>query len=315
MNPRFLMIADPVSQFDRGAETSFFLLKELTQRNVTSFIATLPELFLKDGEVRVRASAIRVSHADLFSYELGEPREESVASFDCVLLRKDPPVDTTFIDHLTLLELVELADDSPLFINSPHGLKKAAEKIYPHYFPGISPPTLIAMDPDLLAAFAEVQGLIVLKPLNQAGGRGVQLVPADDRNLRALLESATLGGSKYTVAQKFIPEARTGDKRILLFNGGVIGAFLRVPKPGDFRGNLHSGAHFTKTSITPHEQALVERLTPQLSEDGLIFVGLDVIGSYVTEVNVTSPMGIRELNALTGSSVEIGLVDALLTLV
>ena len=338
---KFGVIADPIATFNPEAETTFFLLKEITLRGHECWIMEMKDLFLHDGEIFGRGRKVTVRQTGKrFVYELVDEKEIVLKKLDCIFLRKDPPVDMEYINHLTLLEMVENAVSpsphpspiegegayrfpsplggegqgegggrSPLFINSPSGIKKANEKIYPFHFLGLSPPSVISQSGDVLLTFLKKIKKGVVKPLNAGGGKGILLVNHGDPDAKSLIETATLGFTQYVLLQKYIPEAKTGDKRILLWNGEPLGSFLRVPSRDDFRGNMHSGARWVKASLTAHEKKVISRLKPRLLADGLLFVGIDFIGPYVTEINTTSPMGIREINQLDNSQIEKSVIN------
>ncbi|MBI4411933.1 MAG: glutathione synthase [Deltaproteobacteria bacterium] len=337
--PKFGVVADPIGTFDPEAETTFFLLKEITLRGHEGWIMEMKDLFLCDGEVFGRARKVTVRQkGKIFVYESDDKKEIALKNLNCIFLRKDPPVDIEYVNHLTLLEMVEnspplckarsggvesgLVSTSPtpslqrrggfigpLIINSPSGIKKANEKIYPFYFSGVSPPSVVSQSGDVLLTFLKKIKKGVIKPLNAGGGKGILLVNHGDPDAKSLLEVATHGFTRYVLLQKYVPEARKGDKRVLLLNGEPLGSFLRVPSRDDFRGNMHSGARWVKAVLTAHEKKIISRLKPRLLADGLLFVGIDFIGPYVTEINTTSPMGIREINQLDNSQIEKSVIN------
>ncbi|MDO8518680.1 MAG: hypothetical protein Q7T11_00775 [Deltaproteobacteria bacterium] len=314
------IVADPIDCFDSKAETTFFLMREAADRGHETWIMELKDLAL--GEKGPWASAKRVvvtQKMGIFSWEVVDEKEISISKFDAVFLRKDPPVDLEYLHHLMILEKIPpdppfskggTGENSlmnypplkkggrgdltgPLFINSPSGILRANEKIFPLQFPGLSPPTLVSMDRTKLTAFIRLHKKTVIKPLHLSGGRGIFIAKGSIQPPR-----------HYVMAQKFIPEAVKGDKRILLLDGKPLGAFLRIPAKGNFRGNLHQGAKWVKALVTPHEKRIIQRLKPALRAHGLPFVGLDLLGKFVSEINTTSPMGIREINQLDHSQIE-----------
>lgn len=303
-------VVDPLESFNQEAETTHFILKESTNRRHENWVMEPKDIFWDQGTCGAMASRILVvKRGKLFSHRIVDQKKINLGRLDVVFLRKDPPVDAVYLNHLTLLEMLEKSDSSkppfsPFFINSPSGIKRANEKLYPFYFPEISPPSLVSANIDLLLEFLSRQKKVVMKPLNLGGGKGVLILHAGDADRRSLLEMATQNGREYMMLQKFIPESVKGDKRILLFNGEILGAFVRVPSKNDFRGNLHSGARFKKSAVTAHEREIIYRLKSRLIRDGLYFVGIDFIGPTVTEINTTSPMGIREINYLDQVHIE-----------
>jgi len=331
-------VIDPISSFDVEAETTFFFLKEGTRRGFENWIVELKDIFLKNGKILAAAKKVEVfQRQKKFSYTFIDSKTIDLGLLHVLFLRKDPPVDLNYLNHLTLLEMLEnsgspspqpspprLGEASgvawvegeggrrpgegalgrPLFINSPRGIKWANEKIFPLHFPGLSPPTMVSQSESILLSFIKEHQKVVLKPLNSSGGRGIFILQHSDANKGSLLEGATIGFTDYVMLQKYIPEAKKGDKRILLFNGKLLGCFLRVPSKIDFRGNMHQGAKWVKSKLTPHEKNVVRDLGYQLVSAGLLFVGLDSIGPYITEINSTSPMGIREINQIDNSHCE-----------
>jgi glutathione synthase len=223
-----------------------------------------------------------------------------------VFLRKDPPVD---VEYLHATQLVELAR-GPLILNDPAALRDANEKLYVLRYPELIPHTLVSRDLAELRGFLrELGGEMVIKPVDGFAGRGVLHLRETDRNLNSLLELATGGGRVAIVAQQYLPASREGDKRIILLDGEPLGALLRIPQDNDVRGNLAAGGRSAKSTLTDREREICRTLAPDLRRRGLYFVGLDVIGGYLTEVNVTSPTGIEEINALDEIVVEHHVID------
>lgn len=308
-------VIDPISSFDVEAETTFFLLKEGTKRGFENWILELKDLFIKNGKVLATAKKVEVFwKKKKFSYTLQGSKIIDLGLLHVLFLRKDPPVDLNYLNHLTLLEMLENRSDSPLFINSPRGIKFANEKIFPLHFPRLSPPTMVSQSKSVLLSFIKEQKKVVLKPLNSSGGRGIFIMEHSDPNKGSLLEGGTKNFTEFVMLQKYIPEAKKGDKRILFFNGKPLGCFLRIPAKSDFRGNMHQGARWVKSALTSHEKKMIQRLVPTLLSAGLLFVGLDVIGPYVTEINSTSPMGIREIHQIDNSHCEKVIFDSLSSL-
>ncbi len=303
-------IADPIHSFNPFAETTFFMMNEAQRRGFAVLVCELNDLSLQNNGVSARMCNVKIKkRGQAFSYRLSQPQKISLQELDILFLRKDPPVDEVFLNHLSLLEVLEQKSCRPILINRPSGIKKANEKIYPLQFTGISPPTLVSFSQDDLKLFVKQHKKVVVKPLNASGGSGIFILESKNPSQNSLLEMATHNFSQYILLQAFLPQASRGDKRVLLFNGKPLGSFLRVPSGGDFRGNMHRGARWVKAVMTPHEKRIVENLAPSFMSDGLHFVGLDFIGPYVTEINTTSPMGIREINKLYGKKVEKEIFD------
>jgi glutathione synthase len=227
--------------------------------------------------------------------------------YQAVLMRKDPPFD---IDYYFATHLLERARGRTLLVNDPRGLRDANEKLYIFNFPELIARTRVTRSIEALRQFLKEQnGQMIVKPLDGCGGMGVFHVRAEDRNTGAILETATACGEKLVMAQEYLPEARQGDKRILLLDGEPLGAVLRVPRPDETRGNLHVGGTATKTTLDEREQRIAAEVGARCVKDGLYFVGLDVIGGRLTEVNVTSPTGVQEINRLDGVVLEDRIAD------
>jgi glutathione synthase len=300
-----LFISDPIAGFDPEAETTSFLMLEAASRGYAVFQAGIEEIYYSEQVLYSRARRLAIEkNGKRFSIAADEPTVLPLDCYRLVLLRKDPPVDERYIRHLELLSLWEEKADTR-FINCPSGILLASEKLLPLHLPHLCPPTAVTCDPHVFTEFLNTHGDIILKPLNLSGGRGIFRLSATDRaGALACFERQSAGFKDYQVLQRFIPEASAGDKRILLCASRVLGTFLRVPKAGDFRGNMHQGATWHKTGLTARDEEIIRDVLPLLERLGLLFVGIDVIGGYVTEINSTSPMGIREIDALYGKEIE-----------
>ncbi len=301
-NTAVLFIADPLSQFNPQAETTFFLMAECERRGWEVVHTTLDGLYYQNGEVLVRGTTLslkRQRHA--FSYQILGERVRVAKNFNVIFVRKDPPVNQAYMDHLSLLELIQ---DDTLILNRPSSIKSANEKLFTLHFKKWVPESIVSRSHSEIQNFIHKHDKVVLKPLHLSGGRGIVLIERDHPSLLSVLDYATQNESSYIMVQRYIPEAKKGDKRILLWNGTVLGTFLRVPGKKDFRGNLHSGASLQKAPLTKSDQELVNDVAPLLQKMGLAFVGLDVLGDRLTEINTTSPMGINEINLLTNSHCE-----------
>ncbi|MBX7149022.1 glutathione synthase [bacterium] len=312
MTRSILIIADPISTFNPVAETTSFIAHELVRQKWQVWMTTLPQLML--GDKKFEAQAMRVSIAQKnkkFVYKILKTKVVSLHTFNVVFLRKDPPVDEMFTQHLIMLHQFEVSQKRKrtFFINSPLGVLESNEKIFPLMIPGLSAPTLITSSLSAFRAFLKKHRYIVIKPLNLSGGRGIVRVKISQKNADAIFKKSSHNFSCYMMLQKFIPAALNGDKRILVFNGKILGSFLRVPAKGDFRGNLHSGASLKACPSTVADQKLVKKLAPHLKARGLYFVGIDLLGRFVTEINSTSPMGINEVNQLDNSHIEKKIVN------
>lgn len=307
---KLLFIADPLERFDPVRETSLLLMRE-AQRRGHEIYATVPE------KISARRSGLSAPCQKLKILgkagakdwrRVLETKTRELGSFDAILLRKDPPFDQNYLHHLYLLDLLSR---EVYMMNHPRGILAGNEKILPLHFPELVPETLISADFQTLFDFAKRQKTgTVIKPLNSSGGRGVFLLRKPKaENFRVILESATDNFNRHVVAQAFLPEVTRGDKRIVLLGGEALGAFIRRPAKGEHRANLHAGGSAHRASLSAGDKKILDTLQPSLRIMGLDFVGLDVIGDKLTEINVTSPMGLHEINASTGSRTEIQVID------
>ena len=304
---RIGVVMDPVDKIDIDKDTTFVLMLEAQQRGHEIYFMEVDELFLRGGTPHGRYRKLELARANPH-YRLGEANTGALAAFDSVWMRKDPPFDIKFFFTTHLLSLID--ERRCFLLNNPKGLREANEKLYALRFPEQIPQTLVASDIAILKKFMdELGGEMIVKPLDGCGGSGVFYLNAQDRNTNSILEASTDNGRRLVMAQRYLPEIRQGDKRIIVLNGEPLGAVLRVPLESETRGNIHVGGQCVKTDITERDREICAALAPLLRADGLYFVGLDVIGSYLTEVNVTSPTGIQEVNALNGVRLESQVVD------
>jgi glutathione synthase len=301
---RIVVVMDAPSTVIVDEDTSFALMLEAQQRGHRVDHCLIHDLYVEDGRVKAWARRAECRRDPADPVTLGEPEDVDLCTeVDAVLMRKDPPFDD---DYLWATLLLEHARGDTLLVNDPRGLRDANEKIYATYFPELMPETLISNDKGRIKQFLRRIGdRGVLKPLSGAGGEGVFALTKDDPNLNAIIETVTHGGRQLAMAQRFLPEIATGgDKRILLLDGEPLGAILRVPQAGDLRSNIHVGGRVEATELDADDRRIVEALAPRLRADGLHFVGLDVIGGKLTEVNVTSPTGIQQASRLSGENLE-----------
>lgn len=304
---------DPLGALKLAGDTSLAIAEAAVDRGAAVWATTLTELSLDTAAGPV-AVARQLTACDPLCGVLETGPDEAVAleDFSHVLMRKDPPFDAEYVYATYILERVADAGTATAVINDPRGLRDCNEKVYPLRFPDICPPGLVARDAAQVHAFVRrMGGRAVIKPLDMMGGRGVLLLRDDDPNLEALITGATEGGRKRVLVQGFVDAAWEGDKRILLMDGEILGAFVRRPKAGDFRGNLSAGASAHACTLSDADHAICARIVPDLEARGQRFVGIDVIGDRLTEVNVTSPMGLRELDTLHGGRSADRVIDAL----
>jgi glutathione synthase len=288
---------DPLEHIRIQGDSTFAMMLEAQARGHDLFVYTPDRLALEDGRLFARGRPVRVKdvqgeHADFGPWELRALKEA-----DVVLLRQDPPFDMAYITTTHFLDAIH---PKTLVVNNPTEVRNAPEKLYVTTFPGVQPPTLVTSDVEALYDFRARHGDIVLKPLYGGGGSGVARLLADDPNLDALLDLHRMIGREPVIAQKFIPAVTKGDKRILLVDGEPVGAINRVPAAGQIRSNLAVGGRADAVELTARDRELCAIIGPQLRARGLLFVGVDVIGDYLTEINVTSPTGARALQRLSG---------------
>jgi len=291
---------DPIERINIRGDSTFALLLEAQNRAYALAYYTPDQLVLRDGKVSatVRPLVVRDVAGDHFT--LGEPRHVDLASFDVVLLRQDPPFDLAYISTTHILERIH---PKTLVVNDPAHVRNAPEKLFVTEFPDLMPPTLITRSLDAIKAFRAEHGDIVMKPLYGKGGEAVFRLEREDLNFGSLYDLFATMFVEPWVVQKFLPEVRDGDKRIILVDGEFAGAVNRVPAPDDLRSNMVRGGVPTETELTERERHICERLGPALRERGLLFVGIDVIGNYLTEINVTSPTGIRSVKNFGGPDI------------
>src|SRR5262245_5509516 len=291
-------VMDPIRSIDIRGDTTFALMLEAQRRGHRVFCVDPADLGVERGRVFAKVFPVTLRREVGNHAELGEPhRAELDAEFEFVFQRKDPPVDEAYVTATQILALCARA----LGWNRPAGILAANEKLYALHFADLMPDTLVARETTRFLDFLErMGGDMIVKPLGGRGGEGIFHVRRDDRNLFSILEQTTRFGTRLAMAQRYLPEIRRGDKRILLLDGEPLGAVLRVPAEGETRANLHVGGRPQKAALDEADRRIVERLRPWLERDGLHFVGIDVIGGRLPEVNVTSPTGIQEMNALDG---------------
>lgn len=290
-----LMVMDPIDQVNIIKDTSFGLLLEAERRGWDLYYCQQQDLYLEQSEVRANCQPLKVfNNADKW-FEVEASEQKGLHRFDAVFMRKDPPFDMNYIYSTYLLELAE--QQGTLVINNPRSLRDCNEKLFTAWFPELTPPTLVTSNAQLLKQFVAEQKDVILKPLDGMGGASIFRIKQGDPNTSVIIETLTGGGNHLAMAQRFIPEITAGDKRILIVNGEVIPYVLaRIPQKGETRGNLAAGGSGVPMPISEQEKTLAETIAPELVKRGLYFVGLDVIGNYVTEINVTSPTCMRELD-------------------
>jgi glutathione synthase len=300
---------DPMESLNIAGDSTFVLMLEAQARGHTMYHYLPRQLSLRDGRLTARARPVKVVRAqDGKHFVHGAAETLDLATMDVILMRQDPPFDMAYITATHLLEHVR---GRVLIVNDPVSVRNAPEKLFATHFDGLMPPTLITSDREAVAAFRAEHREIILKPLFGNGGAGVFHLKPEDDNLNALIELFTGMSREPIMVQRYLPEIRRGDKRIILIEGEPVGGVLRVPPAGEARANLHVGGRAEKTTLTPRERDICAAIGPALKEQGLLFVGIDVIGDYLTEINVTSPTGIQEINRLDGVTLEKPVWDAI----
>jgi glutathione synthase len=300
-------VMDPIHTINIKKDSTFALLEESQARGHQNYYLLPEGLIFRDHQVWGLMQRVQVERADVF-FQLLAPEWLPLKDMDAVLMRKDPPFDMDYIFNTYLLEL---ASQETQVINNPASLRSVNEKLFALHFPDLIPLTLVSSDRAEIRKFVSEQKKAVLKPIDAKGGEGVFILKHDDSNLNALLDLMTRDGQRKMVVQQYIPEAKAGDKRVLMINGDVCGWFQRVPAQGEHRANLNAGGQAVACELTPRDLEICERVGPQLKKAGLSFVGLDIIGDYLIEVNVTSPTGMQEALALTGVNAAAKLIDML----
>jgi glutathione synthase len=300
---RLGVVMDPIGAITFAKDSTLAMLLAAQARGFELFYLEQRDLLLRDGVAmgRLRALSVRADPTGWFT--LGEPRLAPLSELDCLLMRKDPPFDTEYIYTTYILERAEAA--GVLVVNRPQGLRDMNEKVYTAWFPQCCAPTLITRDMGLMAAFLHEHGKIVVKPLHGMGGSSIFVLQQGDLNAHVVFETLTDYGRRFAIAQRYLPEIVTGgDSRVLLVDGEPVPyALARMPGAEDHRGNLAAGAKGVGRALNERDRWLAGQIGPVMAERGMLFVGLDVIGGFVTEINVTSPTGIRELDKQFGLSI------------
>jgi glutathione synthase len=291
---------DPIDRINVRGDSTFALLLEAQRRGHALSYYTPDRLVLRDGKVSATVQPLKVRDTAGDHFTLGEPHHADLAAFDVVLLRQDPPFDLAYISTTHMLERIQ---PRTLVVNDPSHVRNAPEKIFVTEFPELMPPTLITRDLGAIKAFRAEQGDIVMKPLYGKGGDAVFRVAREDINFGSLYDLFATMFREPWVVQKFLPAVKDGDKRIILVDGEFAGAVNRVPAPDDLRSNMVRGGVPKATDLTAREREICTRLGPALRQRGLLFVGIDVIDGFLTEINVTSPTGIRAVKNLGGPDV------------
>lgn len=303
-------LTDPVQQFKIYKDSTFAMMREANRRGHKIWVFEPDDLALQETEVRARVRTLELTGDAEHWYRLGEPEDRALAEFDAVLQRKDPPFDMEYIYATYLLDLAER--QGARVFNKPSAIRDHNEKLSIAQFAQFTTPTLVTRDEARIRAFFQTHQDIILKPLDGMGGAGIFRIRADGMNLGSVIETLTANQSRTIMVQKYIPEITQGDKRILLIGGQIVPyALARIPQNGEVRGNLAAGGVGVAQALSARDLEIAQTLAPILAERGLLLVGLDVIGDYLTEVNVTSPTCFQEIHQQTGFDVAALWCDAL----
>ncbi len=298
---------DAIEKINIKGDSTFAIMLEAQARGHSLFYYQTPTLALKGGRLYARGHDIKVRDDATDYFSLGEEKSVDLGDYDVVHMRQDPPFD---MGYITATHLLDRIHPRTLVVNDPTEVRNAPEKLFVLNYRQFMPETLITRDPIELAAFRRAHGDVILKPLYGNGGAGVFRLTETDQNFSSLLELFGQAFKEPFIAQKYLPDVRKGDKRIILVDGKVAGAINRVPAANESRSNMHVGGRPEPTTLTKREHEICEAMGPDLKKRGLIFVGIDVIGDYVTEINVTSPTGIREVKRFGGEDIAALICDA-----
>lgn len=304
------IVMDPISEINIKKDSSFAMLMAAQDRGYQLFYIEMADLAMVNGVAMANMRPLTVINDASKWYELGESQDTPMSELDVILMRKDPPFDTEFIYATYMLERAE--EQGVLIVNKPQSLRDANEKLFTAWFSEFTPETIVTRDAKRIRAFHQAKGDIILKPLDGMGGTSIFRVKQDDPNLGVIIETLTSYGQQYAMAQAFIPEITKGDKRILVVDGEPVPyALARIPMKGETRGNLAAGGSGVAQPLSDSDWAIARAIGPELKKRGLIFVGLDVIGDKLTEINVTSPTCIREIQAAFDVDITGMLMDAI----
>lgn len=310
MSIKLGIVSDPISGFNIKKDTGFAMMVEAQSRGYEIYYMEMDDLYLRKGQAFATAARAQVFEDENHWYDLEEKQSIALADLDVILMRKDPPFDTEYIYATYILERAELS--GTLIVNKPQSLRDANEKLFTAWFSEFTPDTLVTRSQKQIRNFLDEHGDIILKPLDGMGGASIFRVKQDDANLGVICETLTKHGSEFAMAQNYIPEIKQGDKRVLVVDGQVIPYCLaRIPQNGETRGNLAVGGRGEARPLSESDLKIAQAIAPTLKEKGLIFVGLDIIGDKLTEINVTAPTCVKEIQAAYDISITGILFDAI----
>ena len=304
------VVMDPISQVKVAKDSSMAMMLEAQKRGYQLYYMEMKDLYLEQGQCRATTHRVKVFDDSDHWYELSEPEDIAVSDLDAVLMRKDPPFDTEFIYATYMLERAEVA--GTLIVNKPQSLRDCNEKLFTAWFSDLTPKTLVTRSSDKIREFHLAEKDVIIKPLDGMGGASIFRIKEKDANVGVIIETLTNHGEQYAMVQEYMPEITDGDKRILIVNGEPMPYCLaRIPAQGETRGNLAAGGRGVARPLSVSDKAIADAIAPELKKRGLYFVGLDVIGDKVTEINVTSPTCIREIEAAYPINISGKLMDAI----
>ncbi|WP_414574672.1 glutathione synthase [Anabaena sp. CCY 9402-a] len=305
---KLAFIIDPIHQLDPCHDTSVALMEAAQILGHEVWVTQVNWLSVVDSKAWAMLQQVEITPVELLEgrwkaanpwYKLSQRPFLSLETMDAVFMRTDPPVNDSYLYATYILDYID--QNRTLVINNPSGIRDANEKMYALQFTNAIPETIVSADKELIRQFVAAKGAAIIKPLGNKAGEGILFLQSGDRNFNSIVELSTYQGRLPVMVQTYLPEAKEGDKRIILLNGEPIGALNRLSSGSDFRNNMATGGTVAKTDITPREYEICSQVAAKLRQDGLIFVGIDVIGGYLTEVNVTSPTGLREIDRLDGT--------------
>lgn len=307
---RLGVVMDPIGSINKKKDSTYAMLLEAQHRGWEIRYMEQADLFASDGKAYACSQSLTLNDGPQAWFSLADESTAELVALDCILMRKDPPFDMEYVYTTHLLELAHQA--GCLVVNHPRGLRDINEKMFTLWFNQCTPPTLVSRQADRLRAFLAQHQDIILKPLDGMGGASIFRLRKEDPNISVIIETLTEHGQRSAMAQRFIPEISAGDKRILLIDGEPIAyALARIPAPGETRGNLAAGGHGEGVELSERDRWICSQVGPSLKERGILFAGIDVIGDYLTEINVTSPTCIRELDSLYNLNISATLLDAI----
>ena len=310
MSVRLGIVMDPIARISYKKDSSLAMLLAAQERGWSLFYMEQQDLYQREGQARARMRPLRVFADPEHWFDLEAETDGALSDLDVILMRKDPPFDMEFVYSTYLLEQAEAA--GVLVVNRPQSLRDCNEKLFATLFPHCTPATVVSRRPDILRDFASEHGDVILKPLDGMGGASIFRHRVGDPNLSVILETLTAHGTQQIMAQAYLPAIKDGDKRILMIDGEPVPYCLaRIPASGETRGNLAAGGRGEARELTERDRWIAAQVGPTLREKGLLFVGLDVIGEHLTEINVTSPTCIREIDNAFGTRIGVQLMDAI----